>query len=85
VLASVEVHLVALEGDVRAARLLPAFVKDTPVGGVGEYRAPPSLYVLVNDPSVKAAKATPDMKLSATNTPMNCNEKLRNEKCLIEN
>lgn len=43
VLASVDVHLAALEGDVRVARLAPAFVKETPVGGLGTYSAPASL------------------------------------------
>ncbi len=54
-LESVAVHLVALEGDVRLARLAPALVKETPVGGLGAYVAPPSGEVFVKLPMVKAA------------------------------
>ena len=43
VLASVDVHFVVLDGEVKAARLVPAFVKETPVGGLGVYAAPASL------------------------------------------
>jgi hypothetical protein len=42
-LESSAVHLVALDGDVRLARLAPALVNETPVGGFGPYVAPPSL------------------------------------------
>jgi hypothetical protein len=77
VLESVAVHFVALDGDVRVARLDPAFVKVTPVGGLGVKTAPPSLNAFVKDPSVNAAKATPETKVNTVNTATSLNETRR--------
>ena len=77
VLESVDVHFVALEGDVRVTRVDPAFVKVTPVGGLGVKVAPPSLNAFVKDPSVNEAKTTPETKMNTVNTATSLNETRR--------